>query len=80
MNASTTVLGCPVILRVKTNETFHGIFVTFTPEFDVLLECCHKVDPKNEVIYFFSVIIESLFYKFLFKQIILGVNLWEKFA
>jgi small nuclear ribonucleoprotein (snRNP)-like protein len=49
MNASTTVLGCPVILRVKNNETFHGIFVTFTPEFDVLLECCHKVDPKNEV-------------------------------
>lgn len=61
MNASTTVLGCPVILRVKTNETFHGIFVTFTPEFDVLLECCHKVDPKNEVIYYFSFIIERLF-------------------
>ena len=50
MNASNTILGCPVQLRVKSNDTFHGIFVTFSPEFDVLLECCHKVDPANEVV------------------------------
>ena len=50
MNASHTILGCPVILKVKSNDTFHGIFVTFSPEFDVLLECCHKIDPDNEVL------------------------------
>lgn len=50
MNASNTILGCPVLLRVKSNDTYHGIFVTFSPEFDVLLECCHKIDPKNEVV------------------------------
>jgi small nuclear ribonucleoprotein (snRNP)-like protein len=49
MNASNTILGCPVLLKLKSNDTFHGIFVTFSPEFDVMLECCHKVDPKNEV-------------------------------
>lgn len=49
MNASNTILGCPVVLKVKSNDTFHGIFVTFSPEFDVLLECCHQVDPANEV-------------------------------
>lgn len=50
MNAGNTILGCPVFLKVKSNDTFHGIFVTFSPEFDVMLECCHKVDPKNEVL------------------------------
>lgn len=50
MNASNTILGCPVLLRVKSNDTFHGIFVTFSPEFDVLLECCHRVDPQKEVL------------------------------
>jgi small nuclear ribonucleoprotein (snRNP)-like protein len=50
MNASNTILGCPVILKCKSNETFHGIFVTFSPEFDVLLESCHKIDPQNEVV------------------------------
>ena len=50
MNASNTILGCPVVLKLKSNNTFHGIFVTFSPEFDVLLECCHQVDPANEVV------------------------------
>ena len=50
MNASNTLLGCPVTLKVKSNEMFHGIFVTFSPEFDVMLECCHRIDPKNEVL------------------------------
>jgi hypothetical protein len=52
MNASNTILGCPVILKVKSNEAYHGIFNTFSPEFDVLLECCHKIDPKNEIVVF----------------------------
>jgi hypothetical protein len=50
MNAGNTILGCPVILKVKSKDTFHGIFTTFSPEFDVLLECCHKIDPANEVV------------------------------
>jgi len=52
MNTSNIILGCPVILKVKSNDTFHGIFVTFSPDFDVLLECCHKIDSKNEVVIF----------------------------
>ncbi len=50
MNAGNTILGCPVLLKVKSKDTFHGIFTTFSPEFDVLLEFCHKVDPENEVV------------------------------
>ncbi len=50
ITTSNIIVGCPVTLRVKSNETFHGIFITFSPEFDVLLECCHKVDPQKEVI------------------------------
>ena len=38
------------MLRVKSNDTYHGIFVTYSPDYDVLLECCHKVDPANEVV------------------------------
>jgi hypothetical protein len=49
MNASNTLLGCPVILKVKSNETYHGIFVTCSAEFDVILECSHKIDAKNEI-------------------------------
>ena len=49
-NASNTILGCPVLLKVKSNDTYQGIFVTYSPEFDVVLECCHKVDPANEVV------------------------------
>lgn len=48
--ASNTIIGCPVLLKVKSNDTFHGIFVTYSPDFDVLLECCHKIDPDNEVV------------------------------
>ena len=47
---SNTIIGCPVLLKVKSNDTFHGIFVTYSPDFDVLLECCHKIDPDNEVL------------------------------
>ncbi|CAF0780226.1 unnamed protein product [Brachionus calyciflorus] len=50
--ASNSIIGCPVILKVKSNDTFHGIFVTYSPEYDVLLECCHKIDPDNEVVIF----------------------------
>lgn len=50
ITTSNIIVGCPVTLRVKSNETFHGIFITFSPEFDVLLECCHKVDPQKEVV------------------------------
>ena len=49
-NATNIILGCPVLLKVKSNDTYHGIFVTYSPEFDVVLECCHKVDSNNEVI------------------------------
>jgi small nuclear ribonucleoprotein (snRNP)-like protein len=49
-NASSTILGCPVVLKVKSNETFHGIFSTYSADFDVVLECCHKIDPQNEVL------------------------------
>jgi len=49
MNASNIILGCPVILRVKSNETFHGIFVKYSAEFDVILECCHKLDSHSEI-------------------------------
>ena len=50
MNANNTVLGCPLLLKVKSNDTCHGTFVKFSSEFDVLLESCHKVDPKHEVL------------------------------
>ena len=50
MHASNTMLGCPVLLRVKSNDTYHGVFVTFSPDFDVLLECCHKVDARAEIL------------------------------
>ncbi len=35
------------MLRVKSNETYHGTFVTFTAEFDVILEKCQKVNPAE---------------------------------
>ena len=50
MFASNTILGCPVILRLKSNESYHGIFATFSAGFDVILECCHKIDSSNEVL------------------------------
>lgn len=37
------------MLRLKSNESFHGIFYTFSPDFDVVLECCHKIDSATEI-------------------------------
>jgi small nuclear ribonucleoprotein (snRNP)-like protein len=45
VNISNHLLGCPVILRVKNNETYHGTFVTFTAEFDVIIEQCRRISP-----------------------------------
>lgn len=50
MHASNSMIGCPVLLKVKPNDVFQGIFVTFSSDFDVVLDCCHKVDSKNEVV------------------------------
>lgn len=47
-SARNTILGCPVLLRLANNETYHGIFATLTPDFDVMLECCHRVDAPSE--------------------------------
>lgn len=50
MHASNTIIGCPVTLRVKPDDVFQGIFVTFSSDFDVVLDCCHRVDSSNEVV------------------------------
>jgi small nuclear ribonucleoprotein (snRNP)-like protein len=52
MNATNTILGCPVTLKLKSNEIYQGIFVAFSPEFDIILEMCHKLDINNQVIIF----------------------------
>jgi hypothetical protein len=48
VNISNQLLGCSVILRVKSNEAYHGTFVTFTAEFDVILEQCQKISPAEK--------------------------------
>ena len=52
VNATNTFIGCPVVLRDKWNCLYHGIFHTLLPDFDVILECCHKIDPSNETLIF----------------------------
>lgn len=48
INVSNTILKSAVVLRVNTNETYRGTFVTFSPEFDVLLDNCHRIDLPDE--------------------------------
>jgi hypothetical protein len=32
MNICLILMGCPVNLKCKSGDTFHGIFATFSPE------------------------------------------------
>ncbi|GAB6030243.1 hypothetical protein CHUAL_005920 [Chamberlinius hualienensis] len=45
MNVSTSLVGC--IIRVQTVEgpVYEGIFRTFSPQFELVMEMGHKVDP-----------------------------------
>lgn len=42
------LIGCSVILRNKLNETYQGTLVTFTSDFDVILESCRQVMNVND--------------------------------
>lgn len=51
-NAINTIMGCPVMLRDKSNNLHHGILSAFVTDTSIVLDCCHQVDPSNESLIF----------------------------
>ncbi|CAF1086208.1 unnamed protein product [Brachionus calyciflorus] len=49
-HALNTILGCPVVLRTKNNCLYHGMLDSFSPDLDVILKCCHKIDATVETV------------------------------
>lgn len=51
-NVINQIMGCPVVLRDKANNLHHGILSEFVSDTNIVLDCCHKIDPSNESMIF----------------------------
>ena len=44
--ANSAILGTFMTVEVVDGEMFEGVFTTWSPELDIVLEQCHRVNPK----------------------------------
>lgn len=56
MHAATTQVGNTVQAQTQSGAIFEGIFRTFSPQFQVILQVAHKIDDENNKICVESVV------------------------
>ena len=47
MHTVTSLIGSTLRVETTQKQEFEGIFHTFSPNFEMVLEWVHKVDPQN---------------------------------
>ncbi|XP_055715317.1 ataxin-2 homolog isoform X1 [Phlebotomus papatasi] len=65
MHAATSHVGNTVQLLTRSGVTFEGIFRTFSPQFEVVLEMAHRVEApeKEEANFNASTVVDTLIFK-----------------
>ncbi|KAF6198157.1 hypothetical protein GE061_007904 [Apolygus lucorum] len=64
MNSVVALVGSAVKVHTASGSVYEGILKTFSPQFDVVVELAHKVDPSNSM----HICLESVVGKMVFKQ------------
>jgi len=44
----TSLIGVHLRVETKNKDEYEGIFITFSPDLEIVLEVAHKVDPNNQ--------------------------------
>lgn len=64
MNSVVALVGSHVKVHTASGAVYEGILKTFSPQFDLVVELAHKVDPSDSM----HICLESVVGKMVFKQ------------